>query len=69
LASYIDLGKAVFAEKLVELAQAWRDHRDKLSPDALDFGFPSKETVEAFMVEHEMKTRGTDCMGKSGSPG
>jgi hypothetical protein len=55
LTLYVKSGRPVPREELIRIAEVWEKHRAKLFPNTPEPKGFSKETVEAFMVEHDVK--------------
>lgn len=55
LALYVNSGRPVPREELIRIAEVWEEHRTKLFPNTPEPECLSKEIVEAFMVEHDVK--------------
>ena len=57
---YIDSDVAILKKRLDDFAKDWRDYCSKRSPGAPDLESPSKQTIEAFILEYSAKVHKTD---------
>lgn len=56
---HIDSGEAFLTEEAIEIEKDWRDYCAKRSRDAADWESRSKQTIEAFLLERDVKVHRT----------
>jgi hypothetical protein len=57
---HIDSGEALLTKEAIEIEKDWRYYCAKRSRDAADWESPSKQTIEAFLLERGVKVHKTD---------